>query len=229
MKLGAWGWLVYPVTVTAFVVVSAMVIAQNKDRFTQAVLGDAEQEAVQAQVAELRERLAVLETVDKERDLEDLKIMARAVLPNKAVWLTSTELRDAASVAGVRVERYRSDNLGNVAEEEASEAAAPAYVSPMAVQARVVVSGVDQLSEMLKNLENRVPLVRVIEINYQTGFANLVVEGAWDPWVGGASPSGQLADYRSKVTEVVKRLEALEAYPEAVILDITDDPATNPF
>src|SRR3990172_10522715 len=134
-----WGWLVYPVMVGLFVVVSANLMVNNRDTWFQAAVGTSEKEELESQMAELRGKLVLLESVDVEREKEDLELMAKAVLPNRAIWLTVLEIKDAASQAGVLINSYSAVAVGDVKEVESSGSAqiTDEVVAPMRLEVAV--------------------------------------------------------------------------------------------
>ena len=194
-----WGWLVYPVMVGLFVVVSANLMVNNRDTWFQAAVGTSEKEELESQMAELRGKLVLLESVDVEREKEDLELMAKAVLPNRAIWLTVLEIKDAASQAGVLINSYSAVAVGDVKEVESSGSAqiTDEVVAPMRLEVAVESPDLAALRKMIGVLETRMPLVQVAKISFQQNAVEMVVEGAWKPWAGGGEVN--LEGYRSQV------------------------------
>src|SRR3989344_4260622 len=198
-----WMWLLYPVIVGVFVVVSANYLWSNRQELMQAANSGKGAET-EAKIAALRGKLGVLSRVDTAREKADLEYLAKAVLPNKAIWLVVNQLKGAAAEAAVTLTSYRAASGGDI--REASDSAAQVEPDPGLVL-EVTVSGaaLESLARMLASLEKRLPLVRVIKVEYANGSAVLTVEGAWEPWKK-AEGDTPLPDFRPAVDEAKQKL-----------------------
>lgn len=221
-----WLWVTYPAAVAVFVVVSLSFMGSARSSLSQ-VTSFGEAAETESKIAVLREKLSLLSTVNVSQESEDLELFSKAVLPNKAIWLIVSEIKTAATEAGVTLVGYKAAGVGDV--KEASESAELVENSGMALE--VSLSGVtmESLASVLSSLERYLPLVSITKLNYQEGSAVLEVEGAWEPWVKleGETP---LPDFRTGVGEAKRRLEDFTSFAgSAEAVGESGDTTLNPF
>lgn len=211
-----WLWVGYPLVVLALIIVSLKfgLSVSGKNWWLGLGKKKTEIETQQKQAAELSARLAVLNNIDKEMELETLKELLVAVPGNKQVAGMLGQIGRVAARSGAEIAKY-GGKAGDV--KEASESA----VSSLGLDVSFRVSGFNVVKEILKSIEKELPLLRASGLKYSSGQLGLSIEQLWLPVAGGGAPAAAgLSDHDSIVTKVRQRLDEFE--PLIVETDASD-------
>lgn len=228
-KLKDFTWLLYPLIVIGFVVVSAQYLFDTS-RWTSLASDGEKIKTQEEQIERLRKKLAVLSAVDLVADEQNLKYLVSAVPNTKMVWFLVSELKLAASDGGVNIDEYKGQ-VG-VGVSEASESAI-VQITPennLSIKAEIRAPDITSFKNFLGSLQSRLPLVKVAKFEYLSGEVKLTVEGAWTPSKSSVGDMSDLPDYKAKVEQAKLGLAGLVGFPEVVLTGTTSaEIVTNPF
>lgn len=227
-KIKYWVWVSYPILVATFIAISAIVVLNNKDKFAAMVERKEKIAVEEARIAGMKKRLAILQSLDVKSESENLKQMIRAVPTSKMVWSLVTELKQAAADTGAVLETYKG-SVGNV-KEASAEAELVEENTPFELDVTYEVADLEQLGNLLKNLESRVPLIKVNKMRYGAGLVDLTIEGAWKAWESVVDPGADLPEYQSDLEKVKMLLAGFVKFDElSVEGSETGTGVINPF
>lgn len=224
LTLTHWRWLGYPLGVAVLVVTSLSWLSDSWHRLSER----RESLVSQAhQLADLKEKVAVLQATDVSAQLQNLQFLSQVVPPKKQVWVLVGELKAAASASGAVLDSFR----GAVGEVGATPSAKATQTLDLEVTFGVT-SG-EQLVRLLTVVEESLPLVRVKRVRYQVGKAQMEVEGVWQPLPKVTlSPSQPLPQTTAEVRQLAQHLAGFTSFTEAAAspgAEATQAAEVNPF
>jgi hypothetical protein len=154
----------------------------------------------------LQKRLGELQNFDFPQGETDLEQLVLAVPAARRVWSLISEVKSAASQAGVIVDKYSAVG-GDVKEATISGSVSGVAAQAMQLEVGLTVNNMGQLWKMMDALERSIPLVKVVSVKLDSGAAVLVVEGAWGGWSKVMSDvTMALPEYSATLNEVKNRL-----------------------
>ena len=208
-------WAVYPVMAVMFMFFSFKVIGNVGQSWTEAAGRQRELEEGRKKAEVSRRKLATLEGMDEEEMRQGLVKLVMAVPASKQLFAAVSELKSAATGAGIRLEKY-SAKVGEI--REASESAVVSTGSKdLELAVSLTVFDLSQLRGFLAALERQLPIMRVIEVRYTLGGVQMTVRQPVDLWVKqNPSVDTPLPDYQVKYAEVSGKLQLYESLLESL-------------
>ena len=221
-----WIWVGFPLGTIAFVLYSLMFLFGGEGRAAKFMEDQKKVKDEQVKIAVLKDKMAVLESIDAKKTEEDLTAMLSAVPASKEIWTLIRQLKQAGAVLGMNVLSF--EGMAGVI----GEASESAQADPNVVKVTVEYSSGDfsQVAGILGILEKYKPLVKIVKVDYDKSKAELVVNGAYANWVKIAADHDSPLPPISQETETVKgQLADLEELPTEVIESTESGVAVNPF
>lgn len=201
-------WLGYPIFAILFIVTSVNILMASQDQFRDLFAKQNQVKTVEEQVANLREKVNVLESLDLSSSGTDLELLASAVPPTRQVWSMILGIRQAAVDANVVLGSYRV-SVGDV--RLATSSATPSVNDvALRITAAFEATELTQITSLSRQLYGMRPLLRVTSIRFTPGKADLVIEGAWSPWGALATDvNAPIPDYKTAVSEATPLISDL--------------------
>lgn len=188
MGVKKWSWLVFPILVTITVLFSSRWLVAGPDQIWRKLrLTGREVKTAEVEVVKLKNKLDVLNGVDMARQKEILAKLETAVPRREQVEVLIGEVLQAAFESGAAVESYRAAGSG-------------LGVTLQAGDPGLLKSWVD-------NMERRLPLVKIVNINYVEGRAEVTVEQVWkETVISGAGPADELPETGEQAKNILSKL-----------------------
>lgn len=212
MKAGDYLWVVYPVLVVAFIVLSLTVVTGQGQAGWDALTNRQKEVALQSErLARLKLKVGKLRETRAEEVNEDLRNLLLAVPATRQVLLLLSELGQAASGSGLSMEGYSFDT-GNIKESTPSAQGSEEEAKKELVVNVVVEGGnFDRLRQFVGKLEGFLPIARVTGVKFADGGAAVKVEQKWKPWVKvNLEAESELPEYAAKLAEAFKLISEYE-------------------
>ena len=211
MEMKKWSWAAFPVLVVTIVLFSSQWLIVGPNQIWQKLwLTGREVKTAEVEVAKLKDKLDKLNGLDVAGQKEILERLEGAVPSQKRMELLIWEVSQAASESSVAVERY---GVGSGETQQLLE-----------VTLRTADAG--RLVNWVNNMERRLPLVKIVSINYKEGRADVTVEQVWkETIVSRAEAADELPDIREKIRDVLEKLSGLR---EVSFEQSRDAGGTNP-
>lgn len=212
MEIKKWSWLVFPVLVGVTVVFSFQWLVAGPDQIWRKLwLTGREVQTAEAEAAKLKNKLDKLKRVDMAGQKEILAKLEAAVPRRGQVEILIGEITQAAAESGVAVENYTAGN------------------DEIQLVLKVTL-GTDAggLVNWVRNMENRVPIVKVMSINYREGRAEAAVRQVWkETVISQAKAEDELPEADEKVKNILSKLEEFRKIGTGSG-QMQDDGGTNP-
>lgn len=227
-QLSDWVWVFYPVLTVVFMLVGINYVVNNGQASLNSLMVNQEQiEAERQRVENLRLKLELLKTIDKETSLKQLEKMLVAMPASRQVWLLINELKIIGQRSGMAVESYKG-SVGDVREATesasvATESAQQKVESPKEMVLLIVyeLADINKLATALAESEKMLPLVKIVSVNFEKGKAEINMEGAWSAWPRFVNdPERQLVFTRGQISQTITKLEKFEV-PEISTESVT--------
>lgn len=221
-------WLLLPLGVVLFIVVSVNFVF-NPARWDKLSADKTQVEEQQAQIAALRQKLAVLTAVDPTAEGDNLKYLNTAMPTTKMIWYVVSQMKNAASESGTIIEEYKAVVGSGLAEATEGAKVVSVKDEPLKIKALLTVRDPKDLVPFVQNLENRLPLVRVDAVDYVAGKATIELVSAWAP-ITRVQPQAQgLPDYKQKVNQAKLGIAGFVSFSDIVVPAGTPEIIVNPF
>lgn len=212
MEVKKWSWLVFPVLVGVTVVFSSRWLMAGPDQIWRKLwLTGREVQTAEAEAAKLKNKLDKLKRVDMAGQKEILAKLEAAVPRRGQVEILIGEITQAAAESGVAVESYTAGND-----------------ETWLVLKVTLGTDVGGLVNWVRNMENRVPIVKVMSINYREGRAEVAVGQVWkETVISQAKAEDELPEADEKVKNILSKLEEFRKIGTGSG-QMQDDGAVNP-
>lgn len=211
MEIKKWSWLVFPGVVVITVLVSSRWLVVGPDQIWRKLwLTGREVQTAEVEAAKLKSKLDKLKRVDMAGQKEILAKLEAAVPRRGQVEILIGEITQAAAESQVAVENYTAGN------DE----------TQLVLK---VTLGTDAggLVNWVRNMENRVPIVKVMSINYREGRAEVAVGQVWkETVISQAKAEDELPEADEKVKNILSKLEEFKEGTGSG--QMQDDGGTNP-
>lgn len=221
-SLNDWLWVVYPVAVLGFILVTANYFLLDSTRLNKFFGTDQKLDQDLQKISELKQKIQSLNSVNVDKANEDLTVLVKAVPPAKKVWTLVSELQLAATAAGVTVDNYKG-GTGKV-----NEATGEADLSGSDFLVQIKLDSYTQIPVLLEQLEKYVPMVRVNEVKFSLTEAEIKLEGASVPWQRVAADTKPIPNYMVSVNAAKTLVRDLVDLPEVPTYE-GGSPTNNPF
>jgi len=207
MEIKKWSWLVFPLLVGVTVVFSSKWLIAGPDQIWRKLwLTGREVQTAEVEVAKLKNKLDKLKRVDITGQRKILEKLEAAVPRRGQVEVLIGEVMQAASESAVAVQGYEAGSGG--------------------LKVTLQTGDLGQLAAWVDNMERRLPLVKIVNISYMQGRAEVTVEQVGKEFVAsGAKPEEELPEADVKVENV---LEKLFGFRETGLEQSRDTGGTNP-
>ena len=211
MEMRKWSWIVFPALVGITVVFSSRWLIAGPDQIWQKLwLTSGEVKTADAEVAKLKNKLAILNGVDIVGQKEVLSRLETAVPSQRRAELLIWEVTAAASESGVAVERYGAGG------DETQQF----------LQVTLRTDDAVRFVDWVERMEKWLPLVTLVNVNYKEGRVEVNLEQEWKATVvSNAKPEDELPETAGKVRET---LQKLSGYREVSSDQIQDVGGVNP-
>jgi hypothetical protein len=200
-----WVWILYPLVVIIFVVVGLnWMFGNNSARFLELTGAKKQLDLQQADLSRLRQKEAMLKSVDVTAETENLKRLTAVMPATKKVWLLVDELTLAATESGSTLQDFNGQ-VGSVKEATGEAAPRPVAVASdsLHLEASYNVESFDQVKSIVVQLSKSLPLVQISKISFIGKRLILEVNGAWSNWTRVANEAqNTLPDYALEVAEI---------------------------
>ncbi len=206
MEIKKWSWLVWPGVVAATALFSFRWLAAGPDQIWRKLwLTGREVKTAEVEVIKLKDKLDKLKGVDVTGQKKILEKLEAAVPGRGQVEVLIGEVMQAASESGVAVQSYEAGS---------------------GLKVTLQTGNLGLLAAWVDNMERRLPLVKIVNISYMEGQAEVAVEQVWKETVAsGARVTDELPEAGEKVQEVLGKLSG---FREASFEPGQDTGGTNP-
>lgn len=203
--------MLYPVAVLIIVVFgSAFIFGPGQDYFVNVQARQQKAAELEAKKNALSRKLDLLNRADDVKMENDLKTLLTAMPAKKDVWGLLVELNQAASGSGASLFSYKGAG-GNVSEASESAVTTAAEDDPIKLDVTYKISKFEDVAYILKNLQEYLPLNKILSVSFEDDEAVISIEAAWSPWekVSGDVEEELPNGYESTAATALKQLEGL--------------------
>ncbi|HBC72629.1 MAG: hypothetical protein UX91_C0005G0010 [Candidatus Amesbacteria bacterium GW2011_GWB1_47_19] len=176
-----WLWVGYPVVVALMIVWTVQfMVTGGSDIWVNMTQNEEETRKQEELVAILRQKLKILQGVNREELESDLRLAVEAVPPVQKAWQVVTQLRVAALESGSVMKSFKG--AGGETKEASESARIDETKPPLGFNAVFTVNDLTQAQRVINSLEGKLPLIRVNSIKYLLGEMDIEVTGTWVGW-----------------------------------------------
>ena len=219
-------WSIYLVMAVLFVIFSFRIIGDLGRGWTELEQNRREIEEGHQKAEVLKKKLAVLGAAPEEELRQNLARLILAVPASKQLFAAVAELKLAATVAGVKLDKY-SARVGEIREATTSAQATAETSGDLEISVNLAVFDLFGLKDFLATLERLLPIVRVKQISYTSGKVEMMVGQPVSPWEKQSlNIDAPLPDYREKIAQVIRKLELYESLPRDLGIEVGEEAAT---
>lgn len=208
-----WLWIFYPVGVFFAMLFSYnLVFSVDANKWAEANIKRKQVTEENIRLAKLKDKLGLLEKIDSDGYLTDLKVLLQAIPSSKKPWLTLAEINLAASRSGVAFSGFNGQ-AGEI--REASESG-KGDIKQLYVKTSLETEDFESLRNFLRQLYDFKPLVGVRSLVWEDGEIDIEVEVGYQPWpIIDNNPESELkgnSSLKDKILTEVKEFEDITVY-----------------
>jgi Tfp pilus assembly protein PilO len=215
-KISDWVWVLYPFLAALFMIISLNFLMGSGNDSVLNIIQKQDQTTQEEQtVAQLKAKLEVLKSVDRESETEKLKKLLIAMPQSKKIWYLLQAIDKTASDTGMLVLDF-GGTVGDVKEASDSastsaELSGPVDMNAMSLKINYESNGFDILTNTIGEIESFLPLVKVTHIIYDPSRIVIEVEGAWGQFVKPTKNiSAPLPDYKAIGDKAVNDIQGMQ-------------------
>jgi hypothetical protein len=187
-NLKDWVWVLYPILTAVFMVISLnFLMGSGAESMLSIISTQSENAEKEKNLAQLKIKLDLLMNTDKQDSTEKLKKLLAAMPPAKRIWYLLEAINRSATSSGMEIVEY-GGIVGEV--KEASESATisaqaknPDAPDTMTLKISYKPTSFDSLYKMISEMENYLPLIKIVKASYGMDKITLTIDGAWGQFV----------------------------------------------
>jgi hypothetical protein len=216
VKLSEWLWVLYPLLAAAFMFFSLnFLLGSGPGSMLNIVLKQDQEVQEEKNVAQLKAKLEILKSVDRDGDTQKLQALLTAMPSAKKIWYLVEAIDRSASSSGVEILNY-TGVIGDV--KEASDSATMSAqandttaVNDMVLLVNIKPVDFGNIYQFLKELETYAPLVKVVKITYDANTVSMNVSGAWGQFFSPVTDvSASISDNPTLINKALNDIEGLQ-------------------